>query len=95
MRQPIGSSAEGTAQRHERPGRGAIGFPVGRAAGFGKDAGALGHAIGRRWTTPMPRDDSREALLIEAGDELGNSIAGAPAGGMGSGGVGLPRSNRE
>ena len=83
------------AQGHERPGSGAITFPVRRAAGFSQDTVALGDRIGRKQTTPMARHDGGKAMLIEARDQVGDSIAGAAASSLGGSSVGLAGSNSE
>jgi hypothetical protein len=43
----------------------------------------------------MSRHDGHHALLIEAGDQVGDHIAGAAASRLGCSSVGLPGSNRE
>ena len=93
--QTIRSGAKCMAQGHERPGRRAIAFTLRSAASFGEDAVALGHSIGRSRATTVRWHDGCEAMLVEAGDQLRDGIAGAAASRKGRCAVALPSSNSE
>ena len=91
----MGCGPEGLAQGHEGPGRRAIAFTIGRAARFGEDPIAVGHRLGRRRATAMPRHQAGEAMLIEARHQVRDGIPGAAPGRLGRSRIALPIRNGE
>jgi len=82
-RQAVGRGAQGALERGQRPRGGAIGFPVGGAAELAQDARLFRRAVPGGRAAPVAGEQRRQPFSVEPGDQLGDSIAGAAAGGAG------------
>ena len=83
--QALGGRSERLAKGRERPGRRAIGLRGGGTPRFAEDPLACLMIIESRLPAAVARRRRGRALGVEAGDQVGDGVAGASAGRAGSG----------
>jgi hypothetical protein len=82
-RQAVGSGPQRLAQGREGPGRRPVGFRGRRTLDLGQDPFPRRRAIDGQTPAAVAGRGGRQALGVEAGDEVRDGVAGASAGGAG------------